>query len=88
MRLTKANEYAIRCAPYLSFQNRGAIASRNEIADAMDIPRDFLTQIARRLYRSDGLEIIQDPKGGFRLPAPPDKLSLRCDSDHDWRHLF
>lgn len=76
MRLTKASEYAIRCVLYLSTQEKGVVASRNEIAGAMDIPRDFLTKIAQQLSRSDILEIIQGPKGGFRLLVSPDKLNL------------
>lgn len=76
MRLTRAGEYAIRCVLYLSMQEKGVVASRNEIADAMDIPRDFLTKIAQQLSRSDILEIIQGPKGGFRLQVPPEKLNL------------
>lgn len=76
MRLTKAGEYAIRCVLYLSVQEKGAVASRNEIANAMNIPRDFLTKIGQQLSRSDILEIIQGSKGGFRLQAAPDKLSM------------
>ena len=76
MRLTKAGEYAIRCILYLSMQKKGVVASRNEIADAMDIPRDFLTKIAQQLSRSDIIEIIQGPKGGFRLLVSPEKLNL------------
>lgn len=76
MRLTKAGEYAIRCVLYLSMQEKGAVASRNEIADAMDIPRVFLTKIAQQLSRSDILEIIQGPKGGFRLHASSEELNL------------
>ncbi len=76
MRLTKAGEYAIRCVLYLSMQKKGAVISRNEIADAMDIPRDFLAKIAQQLSRSDILEIIQGPKGGFRLLVQPEELNL------------
>ncbi len=76
MRLTKAGEYAIRCVLYLSMQEKGVVYSRNEIADAMDIPRDFLTKIAQQLSRSGILEIVQGPKGGFRLQMPPEKLNL------------
>lgn len=76
MRLTRAGEYAIRCVLYLATQKKGVIASRNEIADEMDIPRDFLTKIAQQLSRADIIEIIQGPKGGFRLLAPPEKLTL------------
>lgn len=76
MRLTRAGEYAIRCVLYLSAQEKGAVASRNEIADEMDIPRDFLTKIAQQLSRADILEIIQGPKGGFRLLVPPERLNV------------
>lgn len=76
MRLTKACKYAIRCVLYLSLQEKEAVASCNEIANAMDIPRDFLTKIAQQLSRSDILEIIQGPKGGFRLKVPPEKITL------------
>ena len=76
MRLTRAGEYAIRCVLYLSMQDKGAVASRNEIAEAMDIPRDFLTKIAQQLSRSDIIEIIQGPKGGFRLHVPSEELNL------------
>jgi Rrf2 family protein len=76
MRLTKASEYAIRCVHYLSLQKKGVVASRNEIADAMDIPPDFLAKIAQQLSRSNILEIIQGPKGGFRLQVPPEQLNL------------
>ncbi|MEJ2153781.1 MAG: Rrf2 family transcriptional regulator [Desulfobacteraceae bacterium] len=76
MRLTKAGEYAIRCVLYLSTLAKGIVASRNEIADAMDIPRDFLTKIAQQLSRSGIIEIIQGPKGGFRLGLPPEKICL------------
>lgn len=76
MRLTKAGEYAIRCVLYLSMQEKNVVASRNEISKAMDIPRDFLTKIAQQLSRADILEIIQGPKGGFRLLVSPEKLNL------------
>jgi Rrf2 family protein len=57
-------------------QKKGVVASRNEIATCMDIPRDFLTKIAQQLSRSNILEIIQGSKGGFRLRHPPEKLNL------------
>lgn len=76
MRLTKAGEYAIRCALYLSMQEEGAVVPRNEIADAMEIPREFLAKIAQQLSRGNIIETIQGPKGGFRLLVPPEKLNL------------
>ena len=76
MRLTKAGEYAIRCILYMSTLEKGALVSRKEIAREMDIPNQFLGKIAQQLSRSGIIEIMQGPKGGFRLSIPPEKLSL------------
>jgi Rrf2 family protein len=57
-------------------QKEGVVASRNEIAGFMDIPRDFLTKIAQQLSRANILEIIQGSKGGLRLRQSPEKLNL------------
>ena len=76
MRLTRAGEYAVRCILYLSKQEKGIIVSRKEIAQAMDIPNQFLGKIAQQLSRSGILEIIQGPKGGFRLLISPEQLNL------------
>lgn len=76
MRLTRAGEYAIRCVLYMSKQEEGIVVSRNEIAQSMDIPNQFLGKIAQQLSRSGILEIIQGSKGGFRLSVSPEKLSL------------
>lgn len=76
MRLTRAGEYAVRCVLYLSAQERGIVVSRMEIAREMDIPDQFLGKIAQQLSRSGILEILQGPKGGFRLSIPPGQLSL------------
>jgi Rrf2 family protein len=76
MRLTKAGEYAIRCVLYLSAQEEDVVTPRNEIADAMNIPREFLAKIAQQLSRGDIIETIQGPKGGFRLLVPPEQLTL------------
>ena len=76
MRLTRAGEYAVRCMLYLSCQGTGKIGSRLEIAQAMDIPAQFLGKIAQQLARAGYLEIVQGPKGGFRLIVPPEKVTL------------
>ena len=76
MRLTRAAEYAIRCVLYLTTQQEGIVVSRKEVAQAMDIPNQFLTKIAQQLSRSGIIEIIQGPKGGFRLTTSPRQLSL------------
>lgn len=76
MRLTKAGEYAIRCALYLSFEGMGTIVSKKKIADCMDIPSQFLGKIAQQLARAGIIEIVQGSKGGYRLLIPAEDLTL------------
>lgn len=76
MRLTRAGEYAVRCMLYLSCLGVNRIGSRMKIAKAMDIPPQFLVKIAQQLARANYIEIVQGPKGGFRLIVPPEKVTL------------
>jgi len=76
MRLTRAGEYAIRCALFLSFQGRGIVATRKTIARTMDIPDPFLGKIAQQLARAGIIEIVQGSKGGYRLLVSPEKLTM------------
>jgi Rrf2 family iron-sulfur cluster assembly transcriptional regulator len=76
MRLTRAGEYAVRCMLYLSCLGPDKVGNRMEIAQAMDIPAQFLGKIAQQLARAGYIEIVQGPKGGFRLVLPPEKVTL------------
>lgn len=76
MRLTKAGEYAIRCALFLSFQGMGIVVSKKEIARVMDVPAQFLVKIAQQLARAGIIEIVQGSKGGYRLLVPPEQLTM------------
>lgn len=76
MRLTKAGEYAIRCALFLSFQGMGVVVSKKEIARVMDVPAQFLGKIAQQLARAGIIEIVQGSKGGYRLLVPPEQLTM------------
>jgi len=76
MRLTRAGEYAIRCVLYLFEQEPNAVISRRDIAQAMHIPEPFLGKVAQQLARSGIIEIIQGPKGGYRLLVSAEELSL------------
>ncbi len=76
MRLTRAGEYAVRCALYLAAQEQGKVVTRKEIAKVMEVPDQFLGKVAQQLARSGFIEIIQGPKGGYRLLVSPKKLTL------------
>lgn len=76
MRLTRAGEYAIRCALYLSIQGRGVLAKRRAIAGTMGIPGQFLGKIAQQLSQAGIIDIVQGAGGGYRLRVPPHELTL------------
>jgi Rrf2 family protein len=52
------------------------VVSRKAIAEAMDIPEQFLGKIAQQLALSGTVEIVQGARGGFRLLRSPEDLSL------------
>jgi len=76
MRLTRAGEYAIRCALYLSFEGMGTVVSKKKIAECMDIPSQFLGKIAQQLARAGIIEIVQGSRGGYRLLIPAQDLTI------------
>ena len=76
MRLTRAGEYAVRCVLYLSSQPEGAVVSRRDISEQMEIPDQFLGKIAQQLARAHLIEIVQGSKGGYRLLRSPSKIFL------------
>ena len=51
MKLTKAGEYGIRLVLFLAKQEPGTLHSRREVAEAMDIPYQFLSKVANYLDR-------------------------------------
>lgn len=76
MRLTRAGEYAIRCVLYLSTNRSRRIVGRKEIAEAMDIPAQFLGKVAQNLARAGLIDIHQGARGGYELLIAPEELSL------------
>ncbi|WP_045220984.1 RrF2 family transcriptional regulator [Desulfonatronum thioautotrophicum] len=76
MMLTKAGEYAVRCMLYMSRGNTEGVVARKEIAETMDIPGTFLAKIAQELARAGLIQIVQGPRGGYRLLKAPEDILL------------
>ena len=76
MRLTRAGEYAIRCALYLAQHRERPVIGRKEIAEAMDIPSQFLGKVAQHLARAGIIAIRQGAHGGYELVRRPEEISL------------
>ncbi|MEW6265919.1 MAG: Rrf2 family transcriptional regulator [Thermodesulfobacteriota bacterium] len=76
MRLTRAGEYAIRCALHLAGLKPGRLASRREIAQAMEIPYQFLGKIGPKLAEAGLIRIVQGAQGGYGLARASDQITL------------
>jgi Rrf2 family protein len=76
LRLTRAGEYAVRSVLYLASQGHGVVCNRQQIANTMDIPSQFLAKIAQQLAHAGLIEIVQGSKGGLRLVIAPEEVSL------------
>jgi Rrf2 family protein len=76
MKLTKAGEYGIRLVLFLAKQEPGTLHSRREVAEAMDIPYQFLSKVANFLTKAGLVAVVQGSRGGYRLARPKEELTL------------
>ena len=69
------SDYAIRCLLFL-VENRGRLATKSEIAKAVDAPDLFVAKILQRLVKASVLVSVRGIHGGFSLAREPAAISL------------
>ena len=75
MFLSQSAKYALRPTIYLAENGDGPHLSRN-IAQALDVPAQYLAKILQDLVRSRLLVSAKGRGGGFRLALPPSQIEL------------
>jgi Rrf2 family protein len=76
--LSHTAEYALRAVLYIAQQDSDDTLVRNDsIAEALDVPRNYLSKILHTLAREGVLVSSRGPTGGFRLARHPDVVPLR-----------
>ncbi len=76
MILLKTAAYALRASLHLAERGRGAPVRADDIAAALDIPRNYLSKILHILVRRGLLDSARGPHGGFRLAKAPADTTL------------
>tara|TARA_B100001750_G_C15245866_1_gene465288 strand:- start:23 stop:421 length:399 start_codon:yes stop_codon:yes gene_type:complete len=76
LKLTRKTEYALIALRHLRFVRADSIVSAKEIASQYSIPRPLLAKVLQELSRQDFIEPIQGPRGGYRLKAKLDSISM------------
>ena len=75
--LSKTEEYALRAVIYLARARDHDTPHRaTEIAEAIDLPANYLSKILHQLARQGLVTSERGPYGGFRLAAPPEQTML------------
>ena len=76
MILSKSSVYALRALLCLAEEGGNDTVRVDDIADRLDVPRNYLSKILHVLAREGVLASTRGPRGGFRLAIPARDLRL------------
>lgn len=74
--LSQTSKYAVRAAIHLAQHREEGPGRVAAIAEQLGIPRNYLSKILHQLARAGILDSERGPRGGFRLTAAPEALTL------------
>jgi Rrf2 family protein len=69
------SDYAIRCLLFL-VEHRSRLATKSEIAKAVEAPDLFVAKILQRMVKANVLVSVRGIHGGFSLARDPSAISL------------
>ena len=74
--LRNDTDYGVRSLIHIASKGRGATVTAGTLAEAEDIPIEFIYKVLRKLTRAGFLTRQMGPGGGFSLAMEADKISL------------
>ena len=74
--ISQTAEYALRAVLHLAQHADDKPVSVDAVAEALDIPRNYLSKILHTLAKDGVLTSLRGPGGGFNLSVPSDELCL------------
>jgi Rrf2 family protein len=74
--LSQTAEYALRAVLHVAEHGQERPVSVGDIAQALDVPRNYLSKTLHQLSRAGVLVSTFGPGGGFRLAVPAEALTL------------
>jgi Rrf2 family protein len=76
VRISAKTDYAVRAAVELAAAPDGGLLKAERIAEAQDIPLNFLENILAQLRQARLVESRRGPEGGYLLAKPADAVTL------------
>ncbi len=77
MTITHAAEYAIRSVLHLAAQPEGKMVHLDEIAEAQELPKQFVKKLLSSLVKDEILIARKGVKGGFAFDRPPEEITVK-----------
>lgn len=75
--LSDTAEYALRATLYIAQQTEtGNLVRTDDVAEALGVPRNYLSKILHVLGKEGVLLGVRGPLGGFRLAMAADRIPL------------
>lgn len=74
--LSNTAEYALQAVLYLAEYAQDRPVPVDDVAEALGMPRNYLSKILHELARAGVLVSTRGKRGGFMLAIPPDALPL------------
>lgn len=74
--LSQTAEYALRAVVYLAERHPEGPIRVDDIAEALGVPRNYLSKILHSLVKDELCASTRGPHGGFQLSRPPTEISL------------
>lgn len=75
--LGRKGDYSVRAVLDVAGNWTKGRRKARQIAEVMDIPERYITQILANLVREGLLTAVAGPDGGYELARPPESISLR-----------
>ena len=76
MRISAKTDYAVRAAAELAVLDDGCVKKAERVAEAQDIPLNFLENILGQLRQAGIVESRRGPEGGYCLARPAGEIAL------------
>jgi Rrf2 family protein len=76
VRISAKTDYAVRAAVELAAAPPGGLVKAERIAEAQEIPLNFLENILAQLRQARIVESRRGPEGGYLLAAPADDITI------------
>ncbi|HWV58226.1 MAG TPA: Rrf2 family transcriptional regulator [Longimicrobiales bacterium] len=75
--LSDTAEYALRAVLYIADNSEDGPVRVDTVAEALELPRNYLSKILHTLAKQGILRSTRGPAGGFQLAVPAEELTLQ-----------